>query len=394
MSTSEHFPVYDPLIGPHSRLAARDQALLAALRDKEREEAASIPADTPLDPYRRHRVDLTLKEMRAQPHAIAETLESEAKTIRKVAKSLTKHQVERLYLVGCGDSLTAGIAVRPFFERVMGIPCEAIQALDYGYYLYSFTSSHAAFVAISSSGVTPRTVEALLRARSQGALTIGVTNTPNAPLMQESDLGLYVRAKREGWPTQASTAAMAALYSLGIEVGRIQGLDTTWAEHELAQVPSLVATTLDRFDGPMAQLGASLAAKPIFLFTGAGQSWATAQFGAAKVRECSIGHAVAIHLEEFHHYNSQKAGDPLFLVSPQGPSFSRAIDTGRAGKSWAGLVYALTSPSQSDFDHSADLVLTLPGISEELSPLIYVVPLQLFAYHLAVAQFANAERAT
>lgn len=391
MPASDNFPGYDPLIGPNSRLGERDQALLNTLRTKEREEAAHIPADTPLDSYRRRRVNLTLEEMRTQPQAITETLEKEAKAIRRVAKALATHRFERLYFVGCGDSLTAGIAVRPIFERLMKVPCEAIQAMDYSHYLYHITTGHAAVVTISSSGVTPRTVEALMRARSRGALTVGVSNTPDAPLIQAADFGLFVHAQREGWPTQASTAAMAMLFGVAIEVGRILGKDTADVGRELAQTPTLVAAVLERFDKPMAELGAGLAKKPIFLFTGGGQSWATAQFGAAKVRECTPGHAVAIHLEEFHHYNSQKAGDPLFLISPNGPSLSRARDTMHLGKSWGGLVYALIGPDGPDFDHSADLVLTLPQMSEELSPIVYVVPLQLFAYHLAIAQFANAE---
>lgn len=394
MPDFDDFPGYDPLIGPDSRLGERDQALLKALQNKEREEALLIPADTPLDAYRRRRVRFTLEEMRTQPQAISETLEKEARTIRRVAEALATHRLERLYLVGCGDSLAAGIAVRPIFERLMEIPCEAIQALDYGHYLYHITSDRSAVIAISSSGVTPRTVEALMRACSRGALTVGVSNTPDAPLIQAADFGLYVHAQRKGWPTQASTAAMAMLFAVAIEVGRVLGKDTTDVGRELSQTPTLVAAALERFDRPMAELGASLANKPIFLFAGAGQSWATAQFGAAKVRECTPGHAVAVHLEEFHHYNTQKAGDPLFLISPNGPGLSRALDTMRLGKSWGGLVYALIGPDQSDFDHSADLVLTLPRISEELSPLVYVVPLQLFAYHLAMAQFANAESST
>jgi len=392
MPSCEGFPGYDPLIGPGSRLGAHGQSLLIALRNKARETAAAIPADTPLDPYRRRRVELTLTEMRRQPEAIAETLEREVDAIQDVARGFARRHLDRVYLVGCGDSLSAGIAVRPLFEHLLGIPCEALQALDYSHYLYHPTGNQTAIVAISSSGVTPRTVEALMRARSQGALTVGVSNTRESPLIREADFGLYVHAERKGWPTQASTAAMAMLYSFGIEIGRVRGMETASARRELVQIPTLVATTLERFDPPMAQLGAELASRPTFLFAGAGQSWATAQFGAAKVRECTPGHAVPIHLEEFHHYNSQKAGDPLFVIAPNGPSLSRALDTVRAGKTWGGMVYVLTGPDDPG-DRSADHIFMLPQVSEVFSPLVYVVPLQLFAYHLATAQFANAESA-
>ena len=393
MPTCDGLPDYEPLVGPGSRLGDDGQSLLIALRNKEREEAAGIPADAPLDPYRRRRVGLTLAEMRRQPQAIAETLEQEINTIRDAARGFAAREPGRVYLVGCGDSLSAGIAVRPWFEHLLGRPCEALQALDYSHYLYHPTDSQTAVVAISSSGVTPRTVEALMRARSRGALTVGVSNTRGAPLIREADFGLYVHAERKGWPTQASTAAMAMLYSLATEIGHARGIDVAGARRELVRVPAVVAATLERFDSPMAQLGAELADKPVFLFAGAGPSWATAQFGAAKVRECTPAHAVPVHLEDFHHYNSQKAGDPLFVIAPNGPSLSRALDTVHAGKAWRGLVYILTGPDEVR-DRSADLVLTLPPVSEVFSPLVYVVPLQLFAYHLAMAQFANAESRT
>jgi glutamine---fructose-6-phosphate transaminase (isomerizing) len=392
MTSSETFAGYEPLIGSGSRLGKDGQALLIALREEEREAAAGIPADAPLDPYRRRRVELTLEEMRNQPQAITDTLEREAGAIRNVAEHFTKRHLGRVYLIGCGDSLSSGIAVRPWFESLLGVPCEALQALDYGHYLYHLTNSETALVAISSSGATPRTVEALMRARSRGALTVGISNTRESALIRESNFGLYVHAERKGWPTQASTAAMALLYSLGTEIGRARGIDVREARRELGHLPEVVAEALGHFDAPMAKLGAELANKPVFLFAAAGQSWATAQFGAAKVRECTTAHAVPIHLEEFHHYNSQKAGDPLFVIAPYGPTMSRACDTVRAGKAWGGMVYLLTASDQID-DHLADLVLTLPPVSEAFSPLVYVVPLQLFAYHLAVAQFAEAESA-
>ncbi len=379
------------LIGPNSRLNETQQALLAELQCSERERTVHVPGDAPLDPKRRRRVDLTLGEMWAQPQAIAETLDAEAANIREAGCALAARHVRRLYLVGCGDSLSAGIAVRPLFERWLGIQCEAIQALDYAHYLYGNTDDHTAVIAISSSGVTTRTVEAMLRARSLGAFAVGISNTRESALLRESDRGLYVHATRRGWPTQTSTAAMAVLYRLAVEAARAQNVDCDSVEDGLARIPDTMAQVLRNADPMMADLGKALAARPVHLFTGGGPSWATAQFGAAKVRECTPVHSVVIHLEEFHHYNSQKAGDPLFLVAPAGPSLSRAIDAARTGKSWGGFVYAVTGSENASLDDISDLVVRVPPVEEELSPLVFVVPLQLYAYHLAMAQFANAE---
>ena len=378
------------LIGPGSVLGQREQALLEDLRRKDREHADGIPGDASLDPYRRRRVELTLEEMWAQPNVLAKTLETDANAVTEIARTLVNGQLHRLYIVGCGDSLSIAIAAQPLLERLLGIPCEALEALEYVDYLYRSTDRRTAVLGISSSGTTPRTVEALLRARSRDARTIGVSNSPDSPLLREAHYGLCVPATRKGWPTQATTAAMAMLFRLGIEAGRVRGVGTLHIERELAGVPSMMDVALRRLDDSMAQLASALVTKPLQLFSGGGQIWGTALIGAAKVRECTVKHALAIHVEEYHHYNSQKAGDPLFLVAPQGPSLFRAIDTARVGRGWKGLVYVLADPHEHRFDGIADHVFAMPAISEELSPLVYVIPLQLFAYHLSMAEFSMA----
>lgn len=387
------FPLaYVPLLGPGSRLSSDQQELLAALQRAEREQSSRLSPNTLLDPERRRRVELTLGEMLAQPRAIKETLDAEAEAIRNTGRAIAARHMRRIYLVGCGDSLAAGYAVRPLFERLLGVSCEALEALEYAHYLYSNTDGLTVVLAISSSGATVRTLEALLRARSMGALTVGISNTRDAPMLGLADHGLLVHAERRGWPTQATTAAMTVLCQLGLQTARAQGSDTRELEREMARVPALIETALAEFSGPMAELAERLSARPVYLFSGGGPSWATAQLGAAKVRECTPLHAFAIQVEEFHHYVSQKPGDPLFLIAPEGPSSWRVTDAAKAGKAWGGFVCVLTGSVSSSFEECADLELKLPAIIEDLSPLIFVVPLQLFAYHLARFLFAKAEQ--
>ena len=380
-----------PLLGPGSQLDPRQQAIVAALQRAERAGAAQVPSDAPLDPGRRRRVELTRAELWAQPTVIGATLEAESAAIREAGRSLAARRLDRLYVVGCGDSLAAAVAVRPLFERLLHVPCEALQALDHAHYLHGNTDARTAIIGISSSGQTPSTVGALLRARSGEALTIGLSNSPGSPLLDEAELPLRVHATRQGWPTQTTTGAMAVLCRLAVEAAPGAGSDTRAVSEQLARLPELMERTLTQFDAPMAELAGSLVQKSLHLFAGAGGSWGTAQLGAAKVRECTPTHAFAIHLEEFHHYNSQKIGDPLFVVVPDGPSMPRALDTVEAGKAWGGLVYVLSGACDPAFERLADQVFTLPAISDLLSPLVYVIPLQRFAYHLGLAQFARAE---
>ena len=119
--------------------------------------------------------------------------------------------------------------------------------------------------------------------------------------------------------------------------------------------------------------------------------WASAIVGAGKVKECTPDHALAIQVEEYHHYNSQKVGEPLVLLSPSGPSVARARDTASEAKRLGGQAYVATSEGEHAFDDDADEVLHLPAISEALSPLLFFLPAQQIGYELAMAKFSAAE---
>ena len=129
----------------------------------------------------------------------------------------------------------------------------------------------------------------------------------------------------------------------------------------------------------------------MYLFSGGGPDWASALIGAAKVKECTPDHALAIQVEEYHHYNSQKAGEPLRAARPAGPSVPRARDTAAEARRFGGQVYVATSEGEDAFGGHADEVLQLPAVDESLSPLLYALPAQRVGYELAMAKFAAAE---
>ena len=382
-----------PLLAAESPLDAHGRAVVAALHAREAEAALSLPTDDPLDPKRRMRVDLTKPEMWNQPEMIRHTLVREADAIRSVARDVASRPVNRVSMVGCGDSLAVMIALRLLFERALGVPCEPVQSLDFAYYNHASVGPGTLLLALSSSGTTTRTVEALLLAKALGATVVAVTNTLGSPLSVEAHSTLRVHAERKGWPTQASTAAMAALTCFALELAAASGrpkIARLAADFE--RVPDLMQQTLVRHDAPVAALADREVDRSIYLFAGGGPSYASALFGAAKVKECSPDHAIAIPLEEFHHYNSQKKGDPLFLIAPQGPSVPRALDTAREGKRWGGTVYGISTDGDRTLEEASDTVIAVPPIAEELSAFVTSLPVQLFAYHVALAKFLKAGR--
>jgi glucosamine--fructose-6-phosphate aminotransferase (isomerizing) len=382
-----------PLLAPDSPLSAGERALVEELFAAEARLMDNLPTDDPADAKRRRRVELTRPEILAQPDAIRATLAAEAGAIEAAAAALAEMPPQRIILTGCGDSLAVMIGARHFLERLLGIPAEPVQALDFAYYGADTIGPGTLVVTLSSSGATTRTVEAMLVGRHRGARTLALSNTPGSPLMAHSDAGLRVHAERKGWPTQSSTAAMALLMQFAVALARLTGRDgraVDAAEASLAAVPDLVATVAAATETAVRRIAGAEAGGHVYHFAGGGPSFAAALFGAAKVKECTPDHGVAVGQEEFHHYNSLKAGEPLFVVAPAGPSVPRARDTAFEGRRWGGTVYAVVSEEETALDRDAAAVIRLPRTAETVSPFLTAVPLQLFAYHLAMAKFAAA----
>lgn len=383
-----------PLLAADSPLDRRARDLIEDLFRKEQAKALALPTDDPLDPKRRARVDFTRPEILEQPDCIRKTLASQHDAVRDIAADLAKAPLKRIALVGCGDSLAVMVAVRKLFEDLLDVPTEPMQALDFAYYFNRPLGPETLVVTLSSSGVTTRTVEAMLMARARGARTLALSNTPGSALMEFSDRGLLVQAERKGWPTQASTAAIALLADLAIAIARARkpSAEAETLAAALAATPATIGSVIGEHEAAIEKLAIAEAARSVYLFAGAGPSYAAALFGAAKIKECTPDHAIAIPLEEFHHYNSQKAGDPLFIVAPSGPSVPRARDTAAEGRRWGGTIFSVVTDGDTSLDGLSDAVIALPKMPEALSALVYTVPLQLFAYHSAMAKFRAAER--
>jgi glucosamine--fructose-6-phosphate aminotransferase (isomerizing) len=382
-------PLLDPGTSP---LDVRQQAVVQRVSDAERAHILALPSNDPLDPKLRFRVEATGPELFGQPAAITATLQLNADNVDVIADRLVAG-VQRVVLVGCGDSLAVMIAARQALESMLGVPCEPMQSLEFAYCHADLVDADTAVIALSSSGETTRTVEALLMAQHRGSYTVSLTNTAGSTLQAEADTSLKIEATRVGWPTQSSTAALALLLELAIRSGE-RRVPTAAAPLRAAfdELPGVMTQVLDRIDPLIADIAGSEvdAGVQMVLFSGAGPNLASAIVGAAKVKECTTLHAVDIQIEEYHHYNSQKAGEPLFLLAPSGPSVPRAVDTGTDALRWGGRLYVVTTEGEHAFDDVGGHVITLPPVPEPLSPLLYLLPAQLVGYHLGLRCYAAA----
>ena len=96
---------------------------------------------------------------------------------------------------------------------------------------------------------------------------------------------------------------------------------------------------------------------------------------------------MCIRDREYHHYVSQRDGDPLFLIAPAGATGQRALDTTRSGRIWGGTVYGVVTRGDRALTEAVDIAFELPALPEVLAPMVFSVPVQLFAYHVGMGQF-------
>lgn len=381
-------------VPPSLSASARNAVTLTRIQQAERAAAALLPSDHPLDPERRRRVDATLPELLDQPEVVTRNLESSAEVVRTLAADIAAWAPARIVLVGAGDSLAAAQAVRLALETMTGLVCEPTQSLEFAYYTGPASASHALVVALSSSGETTRTVEAMLVARDAGAFTVAVTNSPDSTLARNVTRVLDIQASRVGWPTQSTTAPIAVLLALAAELGRQRGAagsDALLAH--LRAAPALMTATLKQLDAPLRRQADLERDHAMYLFSGAGPVWSAAMVGAAKVKEATPDHALAVQLEEFHHYNSIKDDEPLWLFVPDERQVARAQDTIEEAARLGGRVHVVTTETAADAFAGAVDVLTLPAVEASVAPLLYLLPAQLVGYHLAMVKFTATENA-
>ncbi|MCY7307593.1 MAG: SIS domain-containing protein [Rhodoferax sp.] len=354
--------------------------------DRLRALVSEPSRDSAGDSHRLARVERTRVEMMQQGQAIARTLAMEQPALELIARQLQLRAIRHVVVAGCGDSWHVGAGVRHAWQSLTGCPLEAVQALDYGSYGAAAAGRHTLVVGISAGGSTPAVLSALRAGRQRGAFTLGVSNSPASRILTEFDAALVVRASRSGWPTQSSTAAMALLIRLAQTCADSAHARALGAE--LDAIPSLIDDLLPSADAALAPIAAEIARSRLLLFAGLGPNYASAAFGAAKIRELSPVHAIALQLEEYHHYRTQKQGDPLVLVATDPASHERALDTALVGQAAGGWTMAVLAEDLPEIEARVRHVLRVPAVRPELAALVASVPLHLLAYHFAKARDA------
>ena len=253
-------------------------------------------------------------------------------------------------------------------------------------------------IAISQSGETADTLEALRQARRSGARVVGLVNVVGSTIAREADGGIYLHAGPEIGvaSTKAFTSQVVALLLLGLYLGRQRGLDLETGQaivKELTALPSLVEEALLLADKTK-ELANLYGDSSNFLYLGRGVNFPVALEGALKLKEVSYIHAEGYPAAELKHGPLALIDEdmPAVFVAPQDHVYQKVLSNIQEVKARGGRTIVISTTDGPSLEGLADHELRIPKTSALLSPLLTVVPLQLLSYHIAVLRGCDVDR--
>ena len=306
--------------------------------------------------------------------------------------------VERIVLLGCGTSWHAGLVGREIIETLAGIPVYVEYASEFRYRKF-LPLPGTLTIAISQSGETADTLEAMRVARTaSGSRVLGIVNVVGSTIARESDGGIYLHAGPEIGvaSTKAFTSQIIALALLGLYLGRCRNMSAEDGRElvcHLAALPGLVDQAL-AVEPAVKKLVARYADARNCLYLGRGVNFPVALEGALKLKEISYIHAEGYPAAEMKHGPIALIDEhmPVVFVAPQDPVYSKVVSNMQEVKARGGRIVAVTTEGNGDLRRLVDAELRVPAVLPILSPVLTVIPLQLLAYHVAVARGSDVDK--
>jgi len=350
--------------------------------------------------YRHH----MQKEIFEQPKVLKDTLEGRIGRTQVLEQAFGVNAnkvfegVDGVTLVACGTSYYAASIARYWVEELVGIPCQVEIASEFRYRKLAVLPNQL-FVSISQSGETADTLAALRIAKDVGfSVTLTICNVPTSSLVRESDLALMIQAGTEVGvaSTKAFTAQLADLMLLTILLGRHNGMSRECEAELVGGLHTLdgVVEEALRLDGAIRLVAERFIDRNHALFLGRGTMYPVAMEGALKLKEISYIHAEGYPAGELKHGPLALVDDdmPVIAVAPNDELLEKLHSNLQEVRARGGELLVFADESSGFKDEPGVTVISLPRVSRILAPIVYVVPLQLLAYHVAVLKGTDVDQ--
>ncbi|WP_199553817.1 glutamine--fructose-6-phosphate transaminase (isomerizing) [Sandaracinobacteroides hominis] len=343
------------------------------------------------------------KEIFEQPLVVAQTLHSYLKPLQgQVALPIPDFDfsgVKRVQIVACGTSYYAGMVASYWLEKFARIPVEIDYASEFRYREPVLEPGGLALF-ISQSGETADTLAALRHAKAEGQKIAAVVNVPTSSMAREADLLLPTHAGTEIGvaSTKAFTCQLAVLAALAANLARVRGKFSADDEREivshLAEVPAALNAALNH-DEAIAEIAPLIAKARDVLYLGRGPEFAMAMEGALKLKEISYIHAEGYAAGEMKHGPIALIDEdvPVIVLAPSGPLFEKTVSNMQEVRARGGRII-LISDAEGIRQAGEGTVATIemPQVHPLIAPIVYAVPVQLLAYHVAVAKGTDVDQ--
>ena len=345
------------------------------------------------------------KEIHEQAAAVSRTLE-ERIADGKVLDSAFGPGADKIldktrgvHIVACGTSYHAGLIARYWIEQLCRLPCTVEIASEYRY-RSPVVPEGTLFLTISQSGETADTLAALRMAKELGYVaTLTICNVPESSMVRESEFVMMTRAGQEIGvaSTKAFTTQLAALSLLTIALGRRNGLEEKQERilvAQLAEIPGLIEQVLT-LDSAIESLAKHFVDKHHALFVGRGVQNPVAMEGALKLKEISYIHAEAYAAGELKHGPLALVDEdmPVVAVAPDDELLEKLKSNLQEVRARGGELYVFADPRVQFGDRVGIHTMRMPALIQDFqAPIIYTVPLQLLAYHVAVLKGTDVDQ--
>jgi glucosamine--fructose-6-phosphate aminotransferase (isomerizing) len=337
------------------------------------------------------------KEIHEQPEVVGHTLAHYIDMVNERVELPGKlpfdwRALKRLSISACGTAFYAGLVAKYWFERFAKLPVEIDIASEFRYREAPLEANDLA-IFISQSGETADTLATLRYAREHRQHVLSVVNVPSSTIARESDLVMPTLAGPEIGvaSTKAFTCQLAVLACLAIAAGRARGnlseVDEQRLVHALIETPRLMTAAL-ALEPKIEKLALDLSKARDVLYLGRGTSFPIALEGALKLKEISYIHAEGYAAGELKHGPIALIDEtmPVIVIAPFDRVFEKTVSNMQEVAARGGKIILVTDPQGTKEATIESLVtLTLPNMAATVTPLVYAVPVQLIAYHTAVA---------
>lgn len=344
-----------------------------------------------------------LKEMHEQPKTITDTISPRIKDNDIVIEELKMSDedikaIKKIHIVACGSAYHTGVTAKYVFESLARIPVEVDVASEFRY-RDPILEEDSIVIVISQSGETADTLAALRESKAKGVKVLGIVNVVGSSIAREADSVMYTWAGPEiaVATTKAYSAQLVALYMLAMKFAKVKGKMDQDAFNtmlqEIHRLPDQIEYLLTQREKIQHFANRFVGAKDIF-FIGRGVDYAISLEGSLKLKEISYIHSEAYAAGELKHGTISliEDGTLVVAVATQPSLFQKTISNVVEVKARGAYVLAVTTEANQAMEKAADNVLYIPEVNPLIANSLAIIPLQLFAYYIAVGRGCDVDK--